>query len=55
MNTKTLLQEVMFDMYDVSYSGKLPPEFKDWKEFGKEQAQKLSEIVTSLFPKGDEE
>ena len=51
---KATFQEVMFDLYDVSYSGKLPSEFTSWKEFGKELAQKLGDIEAALFDKGDE-
>jgi hypothetical protein len=54
MNTKTLLQEVMFDMYDQANARRLPPEFRSWKEFYTEQAEKLARIEAALFPKGDE-
>ena len=50
MNTKTMLEEVMFDMYDVSYSRLLPQEFKSWKEFYTYQADKLFEITSAIFP-----
>jgi hypothetical protein len=53
MNTKTMIQEIMCDFYDVSYSGLLPPEFKSWKEFYTYQAEKLGAIESALFPEGE--
>lgn len=54
MNTKTLLQEVMSDMYDQANERRLPPEFRSWKEFHMEQAEKLARIEAALFPEGAE-
>ena len=47
---KTHLQEVMFDMYDLSYSRRLPQPYRSWKEFHEEQAEKLWGIIISLYP-----
>jgi hypothetical protein len=54
MSIKTTLEEVMFDMYDQSYSRRLPIEFRSWKEFHEEQAQKIADVLASLFPEKDE-
>lgn len=54
MSIKTTLEEVMFDMYDQSYSRRLPPEFRSWKEFHEEQAEKLWGIIISLYPEEKE-
>ncbi len=53
MDPKTMLQEVMFDMYDQSYARRLPQEYRSWKEFYKAQAEKLAYIESVMFPEGE--
>lgn len=48
-NTRTLLQEVYFDMCDQILERRLPEEFRSWKEFYTEQADKLARIELVLF------
>jgi hypothetical protein len=50
--TKTSLQEVYFYMCDMANDKKLPEEFRSWREFFLEQADKLSQIESDIFGKG---
>ena len=48
-STRTTLQEVFFDLCDMAQEKRLPPEFRSWKEFFTEQADKLASVERSIF------
>ena len=52
--TRTLLQEVYFDMCDQILERRLPEEFRSWKEFYTEQADKLAMIELEIFGESEE-
>lgn len=53
-STRTKLQEVFFDMCDQILERRLPEEFKSWKEFYTEQADKLASIELEIFGESKE-
>jgi hypothetical protein len=53
MNARTAFEEVLFDLYDASHFGRLPPDYRSWKEFAVSLAEKLERIEPVLFPEGE--